>query len=94
LPIRGQVIEVSEGGACVVLPIAPNTGVECTLFFTVTLDGKMIALSGPGKVTNCVCANSEGFRVGMTFHPQDPQAQAALDKLLGLAAAAESSVPA
>jgi len=89
-PIRGQVLEVSEGGVCVVLPIATNIGIECTLFFTVMLDGKTIALSGPGKVMSCVYANSDGFRVGMTFRPQDPKAQEALNKLLGVAVAPEN----
>jgi hypothetical protein len=85
-PIRGQILEISTGGLNVALPIAPGIGSVCTLFFTVMLDGRIIAMSGPGKVTNCTCTSSEGFRVGMTFNPQDPQAQKALDKLLGIAA--------
>ena len=85
--MRGQVLEISTGGLSVALPSAPEIGSECTLFFTVMLDGKLIAISGPGKVTNCTCTSSEGFRVGMTFHPQDSQAQAALNKLLGVAIA-------
>jgi hypothetical protein len=84
--IRGQIVEVSTDGLSVALPIAPDIGSVCTLFFTLMFEGRLIALSGPGKVTHCTCTSSEGFRVGMTFHPQDPQAQEALHKLLGRAA--------
>lgn len=81
--IRGNVVDVSEGGLSMVLPIAPDIGIECSVFFTIMLDGKIITVSGYGKVLNCVCSSSEGFRIGMKFHTQDPQAQNALQKLLG-----------
>jgi hypothetical protein len=81
--IRGNVVDISAGGLSVILPIAPDIGIECTMFFTIMLDGKIITVSGYGKVLNCVCGSSEGFRIGMKFHTQDPQAQSALQKLLG-----------
>jgi hypothetical protein len=81
--IRGSMIDVSAGAASVALPIALNPGTECMLFFTVTVEGQLIAVSGAGTVVNCVCSGLDGFRIGMRFSTQDVQAQRALHKLLG-----------
>jgi hypothetical protein len=86
--IRGSMIDISINGVSIALPAALPTGTECMLFFAVTVGGQLIAVSGPGKVVNCICSG-DGFRVGMRFSTQDPQAQRALAKLLGEQPAAE-----
>jgi hypothetical protein len=80
--IRGSMIDIASDGISVALPSALAAGTDCMVFFTVTVAGQLIAVSGPGKVVNCICS-SDGFRVGMRFSTQDPQAQRALAKLLG-----------
>ena len=84
--IRGYIVDISAGGLSVSLPVATGIGTECMMFFTVVVEGQVIAVSGRGKVVNCTCTSSDGFRIGMRFQAQDPQAQDALNKLLGTAA--------
>lgn len=80
--VRGSMIDISTGGISIALPSALAAGTECMVFFTVTVAGQLIAVSGAGKVANCICSG-DGFRIGMRFSTQDPQAQRALAKLLG-----------
>jgi c-di-GMP-binding flagellar brake protein YcgR len=88
--LRGSMIDISTGGVSLTLPVALPAGTECMVFFTVTVAGQLIAVSGAGKVANSICS-SEGFRIGMRFSTQDPQAQRALQKLLGEQAVTEAS---
>jgi hypothetical protein len=87
--IRGSMIDISVNGVSIALPTSLPAGTECMLFFAVTVAGQLIAISGPGKVINCICS-SEGFRAGLRFSTQDPQAQKALAKLLGAQPTTES----
>jgi len=79
--LRGNMIDVSNGGISVSLPVALPAGTECMVFFTIVLEDQLIAVSGHGKITHCICSG-DGFRIGMRFSTQDPQAQMALEKLL------------
>jgi len=79
--IRGSMLDISVGAVGLISPMSLAIGSECSVFFTVTVQGQLIAVSGTGKVVNSICSG-DGFRVGMLFHTQDTQAQKALDKLL------------
>jgi c-di-GMP-binding flagellar brake protein YcgR len=81
--IHGSTLDASAGGLNVALPVSLPIGSECRVSFTIATDGKLISLTGIGKVVHSVCTSSQGFRVGMTFNVQEPQAKHALQKLVG-----------
>jgi hypothetical protein len=80
--IRGTMLDMAAGSVGIALPIALTAGMDCMVFFTVTVEGQLVAISGAGKVTSCICRGVEGFRIGMRFSTQDAQAERAIDKLL------------
>jgi hypothetical protein len=80
--IRGTMLDMAAGSIGIALPIALTAGTDCMVFFTVTVEGQLVAVSGAGTVTSCICRGVDGFRIGMRFSTQDAQAERAIDKLL------------
>lgn len=78
----GRMVDLSRGGACVLMDDPLRTKTACTLEIDVFQTGKRQVFSCPAVCVYAVLAAGKGFKVGFQFGTCDAQARAAIASLL------------
>lgn len=79
----GRMVDISRGGACVLMEDPLRAKTSCMLEIDVFHNGKRHAFAYPAVCVYAVLAAGKGFKVGFQFGAGDPAATAALAALLG-----------
>jgi hypothetical protein len=79
--VNGKTMDLSSGGMRVAVPRALSDRQECTVDFTMLMDGKPRSVSGSGRILSCVCGTN-GFSIGIQFDYLDAESSATIAQFL------------
>ena len=82
--VGGKLIDLSEGGVCVMLDDPVTVKKVCNISCNIFQNGKNHTFSLPSVVAYCVLVSGRGYKVGFQFGPRSPAAtQTIADVLKG-----------
>lgn len=81
--MSGRMVDLSQGGACVLMEDPVRAKSACTLEVDVFHNGKRQVFSCPAVCVYAVLAAGKGFKVGFQFGSCGSEARAVLAALLG-----------
>jgi hypothetical protein len=72
--VGGKLIDLSEGGVCVMLDDPVTIKKVCNISCNIFQNGKSYTFSLPSVVAYCVLVSGRGYKVGFQFGPRSPTA--------------------
>jgi len=72
--MTGKLIDLSEGGVCVMLDDPVTIKKVCNISCNIFQNGKGHTFSLPSVVAYCVLVSGRGYKVGFQFGPRNPAA--------------------
>lgn len=80
-PISGRSMDISIGGASIMVPEALPLNASCLVGLEPSINGKLVRLVLKARVAYCSCIGTEGFRIGFQFLQLDEAAMRTLRQL-------------
>jgi c-di-GMP-binding flagellar brake protein YcgR len=65
--LTGQTIDLSSGGVRIIIDRALPVPQECTIEFSILIEGQPQPISSRGRILSCVCTGMSGFSIGVQF---------------------------
>jgi hypothetical protein len=81
--LHGQVVDLTTGGVRVSVDRAISVPQECTIEFSIMIEGQPQSISGRGRILSCVCTGMT-FSIGLQFVQMGDAGKAVIARYLGL----------
>ena len=80
--VQGHGVDLSSGGVRLAADRALPSPLDCTIEFTIKLDGRPHTITCKGRVLSCVCTGMDGFTIGVQFVQLNEVGKAAVAQAL------------
>lgn len=80
--LHGQAIDLSTGGIRVGVDCALSVPQECTIDFSIMMEGQPQPVSGRGRILSCVCTGMT-FTIGLQFVQLNDASKAVIARYMG-----------